>query len=100
MVPTHDAGLPGGRGERTRAVCNDVGAPRGAVPREISQAEKEIPRDRTYMWNLRNKTREQAKRPQTQARRELRVAGCKVGGGLGGWRGGGGTRTRELVAVK
>lgn len=52
----------------------------GTVPREISQAEKEIPRDRTYMWNLRNKTREQAKRPQTQARRELRVAGCKVGG--------------------
>lgn len=66
MVPTHDAGLPGDRGERTRAICNDVGAPRGAVPREISQAEKEIPRDRTYMWNLRNKTREQAKRPQTR----------------------------------
>lgn len=86
MVPTHDAGLPGGRGERTRAVCNDVGAPRGAVPREISQAEKEIPRDRTYMWNLRNKTREQAKRPQTQARREL----------TGGWlQGGGGARGRD-----
>lgn len=55
----------------------------GTVPREISQAEKEIPRDRTYMWNLRNKTREQAKQPQAQARREL----------TGGWlQGGGGAR--------
>ena len=55
---------------------------------EVSQKEKQMPYDITYMWNLKYDTNEQIYKTQTYRHRE-QTCGCR-----GGW--GGGEKDWEL----
>ena len=42
--------------EWNHATCNNMDGPEIIIPSEISEAEKDIPCDLTYVWNLKKDT--------------------------------------------
>ena len=55
-------------------LCNNMDEPRGYQLNEISQTERQMPHDFTYMWNIKNQINKQQRNRLIDAENKLMVA--------------------------
>ena len=85
MVHVHNGILLSHKKEQNNAICSNMDETRDSL-NEVSQKEKDIPYDITYVWNLIYGTKKPFHRKENHRLGE-QTCGCKGGGGGSRWTG-------------